>query len=109
MKSIVLLKIRSGQVNEVHNRLRQLQTVLECCMSYGRYDEAAIIQAETLEELWQIIASQIKPICWCRRDISLLDRRRQVSKEPAGARERVRNDQQLIKVQRDHGMSLFKS
>lgn len=31
-------------------------------MSYGRYDEAAIIQAETLEELWQIIASEIKSI-----------------------------------------------
>ena len=63
MKSIVLLKIRSGQVNDVHNRLRQLQTVLECCVSFGRYDEAAIIQAESLEELWQVITSQIRTIC----------------------------------------------
>ena len=63
MKSIVLLKIRPGQVNEAHNKLRQLQTVLECCISYGQYDEAAVIRAETLEELWQIIKFQIKPIC----------------------------------------------
>ena len=62
MKSIVLLKIRSGQANEVHNRLGQMQTVLECCTSFGRYDEAAIIQAESLEELRQIITSQIRSI-----------------------------------------------
>jgi DNA-binding Lrp family transcriptional regulator len=63
MKSIVLFKIRSGQANEVHNRLGQLQTVLECYTSFGRYDEAAIIQAENLEELWQIITCQIRSIC----------------------------------------------
>ncbi len=63
MKSIVLLKIRPGQVTEVHNRLRQLQTVLECCTSFGCYDEAAIIQGESLEELWRILTSQIRPIC----------------------------------------------
>jgi DNA-binding Lrp family transcriptional regulator len=62
MKSIVLLKIRLGQANDVHNRLRQLQTVVECSTKFGRYDEAAIIQAESLEELWQIITSQIRTI-----------------------------------------------
>jgi hypothetical protein len=40
-----------------------MHTVLECCTSFGRYDEAAVIQAESLEELWQIITSQIRPIC----------------------------------------------
>ena len=63
MKSIVLLRIRSGQANDVHNRLGQLRSAVECCTSFGRYDEAAVIQAESLEELWQIITSQIKSIC----------------------------------------------
>ena len=63
MKSIVLLKIRLGQANEVHSRLRQLRTVLECSTPFGRYDEAAIIQAESLEGLWQIITTQIRTIC----------------------------------------------
>jgi hypothetical protein len=63
MKSIVLLTTKPNRVNEVHNNLRQLQPVLECCTSFGRYDEAAIIWGESLEELWQILASQIRPMC----------------------------------------------
>ncbi len=63
MKSIVLLTVSSGQVNQVHERLGQLQTVLECCRPFGRYDAAAIVQAESLEELWQILTLHIRPIC----------------------------------------------
>ncbi len=62
MKAIVLLKITSGKVDEVYNTLKTLKAVLESCMPFGRYDAAAVIQAENLEELWQIISSQIKPI-----------------------------------------------
>ncbi len=62
MKAIVLLKITSGKVGEVCNILKQLNIVLESCMPFGRYDAAAVIQAESLEETWQIITSQIKPI-----------------------------------------------
>ncbi len=74
MKSIVLLKIRPGQVTEVHNRLRQLQTVLECCTSFGCYDEAAIIQGESLEELWRILHLSDQTDLRRHRDVPVLDR-----------------------------------
>jgi hypothetical protein len=59
MKAIVLLRVTRGEVERVYYGLRRLETVSECCMSYGRYDAAAITQAESLEELWQIIDGQI--------------------------------------------------
>ena len=81
VKSIVLLKVARGQVDEVDGMLRHLRTVLECCMPFGRYDEAALIQGESLEELWQILCLQIKPVsgvlevfpCLIPEDKSLTD------------------------------------
>ena len=63
MKSIVLLKITSGRVNEVHDRLRQMQTVKEWRSSFGRYEAAAVLQADSLEDLWQLLEYDIRPIC----------------------------------------------
>ena len=60
MKAIVLLKITSGEANKVNNTLKEQKTVLECCAPFGRYDAAAIIQAESLEDIWQIITSRIR-------------------------------------------------
>ena len=60
MKAIVLLKITSGEANKVNHTLKEQKTVLECCAPFGRYDAAAIIQAESLEDIWQIITSRIR-------------------------------------------------
>lgn len=62
MNAIVLLKITSGEVREAYRRLRRLERVSECCMTFGRYDAAAIINAETLEDIRNIIISDIQPI-----------------------------------------------
>lgn len=59
MKAIVLLKITSGEVGDAYYRLKQLDTVSECCTPFGRYDAAVTTQAESLEELWQIVSEQI--------------------------------------------------
>jgi hypothetical protein len=63
MKAIVLLKVSSGHMNEVHSRLRQLQTGMECCTSFGPYDEAAVVRVDSQEGLWQIPTCQIGPSC----------------------------------------------
>ncbi len=63
MKAIVLLKITSGEVDEAYYRLKKLNVVSECCMPFGRYNAAAVTQAESLEELWQIVSCQIGGIC----------------------------------------------
>ncbi len=59
MKSIVLLKTGPGEANAVHERLKRLSVVSECCTPFGRYDVAAMIEGETLEELWQIIRVEL--------------------------------------------------
>jgi hypothetical protein len=55
MKSIVLLRTKSGEANAVHERLKRLSVVSECCTPFGRYDAAAVIEGESLEDIWAII------------------------------------------------------
>ncbi len=60
MKSIVLLKTKSGEDTAVHERLKRLSVVSECCTPFGRYDAAAMIEGESLEELWDIVRVELK-------------------------------------------------
>ena len=59
MKSIVLLKTKSGEAIAVHERLQRLSVVSECCTPFGRYDAAAMIEGESLEELWNIVRVEL--------------------------------------------------
>ena len=59
MRSIVLLKTMAGEANAVHERLKRLSVVSECCTPFGRYDAAAMIEGESLEELWQIVRVEL--------------------------------------------------
>ena len=62
MKSIVLLKTQAGEAQAVLERLKRLSVVSECCVPFGRYDAAAMIEGETLEELWQIVRVEINRV-----------------------------------------------
>ena len=62
MKSIVLLKTKSGEANAVLERLKRLSVVSECCVPFGRYDAAAVVEGETLEELWQIVRVELSRV-----------------------------------------------
>ncbi len=62
MKSIVLLKTRSGEATAVLERLKRLSVVSECCTPFGRYDVAAMIEGETLEDLWQIVHVELNRV-----------------------------------------------
>ena len=59
MKSIVLLNTRSGEASAVHERLKRLSVVSECCTPFGRYDAAAVIEGESLEDLWRIVKIEL--------------------------------------------------
>ena len=59
MKSIVLLTTKSGEASAVHERLKRLSVVSECCTPFGRYDAAAMIEGESLEELWEIVRVEL--------------------------------------------------
>ena len=62
MKSIVLLKTEPGEANAVHERLKRLSVVSECCTPFGRYDGAALIEGESLEELWHIVRVELNQV-----------------------------------------------
>lgn len=59
MKSIVLLRTEEGEAKAVHERLKRLSVVSECCTPFGRYDGAAVIEGESLEELWHIVKVEL--------------------------------------------------
>lgn len=59
MKSIVLLTTGPGEGQAVHERLKRLSVVSECCTPFGRYDVAAMIEGETLEDLWHIVRVEL--------------------------------------------------
>lgn len=62
MKAIVLLRTEAGEAKAVHERLKRLSVVSECCTPFGRYDAAALIEGESLEELWEIVRVELNMV-----------------------------------------------
>ena len=62
MRAYVLIHVRPGSVPEVVRNLRRLTGVLEANMTFGPYDVVAIIQANDVNHLGRVIASEIQPI-----------------------------------------------
>jgi DNA-binding Lrp family transcriptional regulator len=62
MKAYVLIKIRTGEVREVVRQLRKVTGVIEANMTFGPYDAVAIVQADSVNHLGQIISLNIQPI-----------------------------------------------
>lgn len=62
MKAYVLIHVRPGSVSEVVTNLRRLKGVLEAHMTFGPYDVVVVVQAEDINHLGRLIASQIQPI-----------------------------------------------
>jgi DNA-binding Lrp family transcriptional regulator len=62
MEAYVLIKIRTGEIREVVRQMRRIQGVAEANMTFGPFDAVAIIKADDVAHLGQIIASGIQPI-----------------------------------------------
>jgi DNA-binding Lrp family transcriptional regulator len=62
VKAIVLVKFTSLETRNGYRQLRELKPVSESYQVYGRYDAVAFIQAASLEEIRNIILSEIQPI-----------------------------------------------
>ncbi len=59
MKSIVLITTAPGEANAVYERLKRLSVVVECCTPFGRYDAAATIEGDTLEDIWHAVRVEL--------------------------------------------------
>ncbi|HLA97224.1 MAG TPA: Lrp/AsnC ligand binding domain-containing protein [Anaerolineales bacterium] len=62
MKAYVLINVRTGSIAEVVRNLRRLEGVSEADMTFGPYDAIAIIQADDVNRLGHLIATQLQPI-----------------------------------------------
>lgn len=62
MKAIVLIKFNTGDLKEAFNDLKRLRSVTEAHLTFGPYDAIAIVQAQNLQSLGQIVAREIQLI-----------------------------------------------
>ena len=62
MKAYVLIKIHAGDLREALRHLKSVQGVVEANMTFGPFDAVAIVKADNVNHLGQIIAMGIQPI-----------------------------------------------
>lgn len=71
-KAFVLIETTVGASKEVIAALRGLKGVSSVDMVTGPYDVIAVIEAETLSEIGDIVTNQIHPIAGISRTVTCL-------------------------------------
>ncbi|MEZ0289950.1 MAG: Lrp/AsnC ligand binding domain-containing protein [Sulfolobales archaeon] len=61
-KALVLINIEIGSEEEVLARLREIPNVKETYLVYGVYDIVAVIEAQTQDELREIVVKYVRRI-----------------------------------------------
>ena len=61
-QAYVLFNVESGSEKQVLNELRQFENVEESFVTYGQYDLMALLQANTMEEIKNLITYKIRRI-----------------------------------------------
>ncbi len=72
MKAFVLIKIRTGEVHLVLRDLYRIQHVVNAYMTFGPHDAVALIEAESLKQIGQIVYTEIQPIPGVLQTLTLL-------------------------------------
>jgi len=62
MKAYILIKIRTGEVNEVVKQLRKISAVKSAEMTFGPYDAIAVVENGDVSHLGTLLATVIQPI-----------------------------------------------
>jgi DNA-binding Lrp family transcriptional regulator len=72
MKAYVLIETAVGRNREVIAALRKLKGVSSVDLVTGPYDLIAIVEAETLSEVGDIVTAKIHPIAGISRTVTCL-------------------------------------
>lgn len=72
MKAFVLIKIRAGQVKDVVQQLRAMESVSEAYMTFGPYDAVAVVDSDDLGSIGSLVASTIQPISGVEQTLTCL-------------------------------------
>ena len=62
MKAFVLVNVRTGSILEVVHNLRNVNGVTQANMTFGPYDAVVTIEAQDINHLGRLIATEIHPI-----------------------------------------------
>jgi DNA-binding Lrp family transcriptional regulator len=62
MKAYVLINVRPGGIRDVVRDLHRVEGVLEANMTFGPYDVVAVVQANDINHLGNILATNVQPI-----------------------------------------------
>jgi DNA-binding Lrp family transcriptional regulator len=62
MKAYVLINVRPGGVREVVRDLHRVEGVLEANMTFGPYDVVAVVQANDINHLGNILAANVQQV-----------------------------------------------
>jgi DNA-binding Lrp family transcriptional regulator len=62
MRAIVLIKFNTGDLKDAFKDLKRLRSVSEAHLTFGPYDAIAIVQADDLKTLGQVVARDIQLI-----------------------------------------------
>lgn len=72
MKAYVLIKIRTGEIEEVVRQLRKSEVITDAHMTFGPYDAVAVVSTADINELGARIASSIQPIPGVQQTITCI-------------------------------------
>lgn len=62
MKALVLIKFGSLESRDSYHQLCRLKPVTESYMVYGRYDAVLMLQGRNIEEIHDILLSDVQPV-----------------------------------------------
>jgi len=71
-KAYVLIETQVGKAKEVLEAIRRLERVVSADIVTGPYDAIAVVQAETLNEIGDVITAKIHPISGISRTVTCL-------------------------------------
>jgi len=71
-KAFVLINAESGMEDKVLKELKEIEGVNEAYFSYGVYDIIARVEAESMEELKDLITRRIRALSKVRSTLTLI-------------------------------------
>jgi len=71
-RALVLFNIESGTESQVLKAVKKIEGVEEAYISYGVYDLAVKVRADSMDNLKDVISNKLRQISQVRSTISLL-------------------------------------
>jgi DNA-binding Lrp family transcriptional regulator len=70
--AFVFINAEIGSEDEVLKELRAMEQVKEAYLVYGVYDIVAMVEAETMDKLREVIASKVRKLKWITSTLTMM-------------------------------------